>query len=102
MYVPDDDGKIRASMAFIREQAREYRQVSWQYPAVDDEVPVIHTLCIPPSASGKGCRTRMSGSPLTLQHYTDAQPSGSAPGFTTVRRSACIRGTDSASRERDG
>ena len=61
MYVLGEDGEIRASMTLNQDQAPEYREVHWQYPANDDEVLVIHTLCIPPSAAGKGYGTRMVG-----------------------------------------
>lgn len=35
-------------------QAAEYREMPWLYPAADDEVLVIHTLCVPPSMAGCG------------------------------------------------
>ena len=40
-------------------QAAEYREMPWLYPAADDEVLVIHTLCVPPSMAGCGLGTRM-------------------------------------------
>ena len=40
-------------------QSEEYYGIAWEYPAGDDEVLVLHTLCIPPSKAGHGYGTRM-------------------------------------------
>ena len=47
MYVLDEAGRICASMILNSRQAAEYREMPWLYPAADDEVLVIHTLCVP-------------------------------------------------------
>lgn len=59
MYVLEQDGQIQASMVLNKSQAEEYGQMPWQYPARDDEVLVIHTLCIPPQLAGRGLATQM-------------------------------------------
>lgn len=59
MYVLDEGGRICASMILNSRQAAEYREMPWLYPAADDEVLVIHTLCVPPSMAGRGLGTRM-------------------------------------------
>lgn len=60
MYVLEEDGKICGSMVLNKEQAEVYRQIKWKYPANDDEVLVVHTLCIPPSKAGRGYGRQMA------------------------------------------
>lgn len=59
MYVLEENGKICASMVLNKEQAKEYGQIDWQYPAEPDQVLVIHTLCIAPQMSKRGYGTKM-------------------------------------------
>ena len=54
MYVLEDNGEFCASVVLNQLQAPEYAAVEWLYPAADHEVLVIHTLCVPPSKSGRG------------------------------------------------
>ena len=54
MYVLEKDGEICASMVLNNDQAEEYADIEWEYPADADKVLVIHTLCVPPQKSGKG------------------------------------------------
>ena len=42
-------------------QPAEYYDIPWVYDASDEEVMVIHTLCVPPSMSGRGLGTLMVG-----------------------------------------
>ncbi len=59
MYVMESEGGICASMVLNNHQAEEYAAMPWQYPAAAEQVLVIHTLCIPPSQSGKGLASQM-------------------------------------------
>lgn len=59
MYVLEEQGEICASMVLNHEQAKEYAEIDWQYPAENHEVLVIHTLCIPPQQSGRGYGAQM-------------------------------------------
>ena len=59
MYVLEDGGEICASMVLNHDQADEYAGVNWLYPAEDEQVLVIHTLCIPPEKAGRGYGTQM-------------------------------------------
>lgn len=59
MYVLEENGEICASMILNSEQAEEYTEISWLYPASDEQVLVIHTLCIPPEKAGRGYGTAM-------------------------------------------
>lgn len=53
------DGGICASMILNQVQSEEYYGIAWEYPARDDEVLILHTLCIPPSNAGRGYGTKM-------------------------------------------
>lgn len=59
MYVLEEHGDICASMVLNHKQAEEYSAVSWLYPAPENQVLVIHTLCIPPQKAGHGYGTQM-------------------------------------------
>lgn len=59
MYVLYEGEKLLASVILNSYQPPEYAGIPWLYPAPDDEVLVIHTLCVPPSAAGRGIGTRM-------------------------------------------
>ena len=49
LYVMECDGGICASMILNQVQSEEYYGIAWEYPARDDEVLILHTLCIPVS-----------------------------------------------------
>lgn len=59
MYVLEEDGAICGSMVLNHIQPAEYRDIDWLYPAADDEVLVIHTLCISPRFAGRGYGRQM-------------------------------------------
>ena len=59
LYVLEEDGEIRASMILNNVQLEEYKKISWEFPAEDDKVKVVHTLCIPPYFAGRGYGRRM-------------------------------------------
>ena len=59
LYVLEENGEICASMLLNQEQLEVYAAISWEYAALPDKVMVIHTLCVPPSQSGRGAGTRM-------------------------------------------
>lgn len=54
MFVLEENHVICASMVLNQEQAKEYDSIQWQHKENKDKILVIHTLCIPPSQSGKG------------------------------------------------
>ncbi|MEF9922406.1 MAG: GNAT family N-acetyltransferase [Anaerovoracaceae bacterium] len=53
-YVGLQDNKIVGCVNLNHIQPEEYKKINWTYEAEDEEVMVIHTLCIPPSQSGNG------------------------------------------------
>ena len=54
LFVLQDGGGIVAAARINREQVDVYAQVPWQYPALDDQVMVLHTLTVDPAKSGRG------------------------------------------------
>ena len=76
MYVLEENGEICASMVLNHDQAEEYAGIGWQYPGEDDQVLVIHTLCIPPQKAGHGYGRQM---------VEYAQKYAKEYGCTTVR-----------------
>lgn len=70
MYVLEEVGEICASMVLNQEQPQEYADIPWESPAANEQVLVIHTLCIPPQKSGKGYGRKMVGfaKEYALQH----------------------------------
>lgn len=58
MYVLEDEGKVVAAAKIDQEQVPEYADGVWKHPAKDEEVTVLHTLVIDPSASRKGYATQ--------------------------------------------
>lgn len=49
-----EDGSIGGSAIFNHYQAPVYREIAWKFPAADQKVLVIHTLCVSPSKAGQG------------------------------------------------
>lgn len=59
LYVLEEEGELCASMLLNSVQLDAYVTIPWAYPASPEKVLVIHTLCVPPSQSGRGLGTRM-------------------------------------------
>ncbi|MGN0332957.1 MAG: GNAT family N-acetyltransferase [Lachnospiraceae bacterium] len=59
MYVLEENKEICASMVLNHEQAEEYADIDWKYPGNNEEVLVIHTLCVSPQKSGRGYGRKM-------------------------------------------
>lgn len=66
LYVLEENGKVCASMILNQTQPKEYAGLDWTYKAEPEEVLVLHTLCIPPSAAGKGYGSQMVGFTVDL------------------------------------
>ncbi len=54
LFVMEDGGQIVASARINQIQDSMYADGSWDYPADDHEVMVLHTLTVSPAESGKG------------------------------------------------
>lgn len=52
--VLDENGMVVGSAILNKIQVEDYYGKPWEYPADDDEVMVMHTLVISPTAGGKG------------------------------------------------
>lgn len=59
LYVLEEAGEMVASVILNQYQDDFYRSIPWQYPAEDNQVLVIHTLCIPPRHAGRGLGRQM-------------------------------------------
>lgn len=54
MFVIEADGKIVASAIINQKQAPVYSECKWSIQADDNEIMVLHTLCVSPSYSKRG------------------------------------------------
>ena len=54
LYVGEEDGFLWGVVTLNSVQLPEYAAIRWTLPADGAQVGVIHTLCIHPSAAGKG------------------------------------------------
>ena len=60
LYVgEEEDGTLWGVVNLNGVQLPEYGKIPWTIPAEQEEVGVIHTLCIHPAQSGKGLAKRM-------------------------------------------
>lgn len=59
LFVLEEQHELLASMILNSEQAEEYKSIKWLYPAADEKVLVLHTLCVPPRFSGRGLGRKM-------------------------------------------
>ena len=55
LYVLERDGRVAASARINRAQLPEYASAAWRFPAPDDRVLVMHTLCVDPACARSGC-----------------------------------------------
>ena len=54
LFVAEEETDIVGVAIINQLQLDEYRDASWQYPAKDEEVMVLHTLVVDPKSFGKG------------------------------------------------
>ena len=54
MFVLEDAGEILGAARINKAQVDSYAEGDWEFAARDEEVCVLHTLVVSPSASGKG------------------------------------------------
>ncbi len=54
LYVLEENGEICASVILNQNQPEDYVKINWKFQVNNNEVLVVHTLCVPPSKSGKG------------------------------------------------
>ncbi len=54
LYVHENAGEICACVILNKYQPPEYKSVPWLFDANEEEVLVIHTLCVSPAHSKKG------------------------------------------------
>ena len=76
LYVLEEGGEVAATAILNREQLPEYDKLPWSIPAERERVFVIHTLCVPPSRTGRGYARRF---------VTFAEELGRRQGCVTLR-----------------
>ena len=54
LYVLEEEGTVCATAILNHVQLPEYQDIPWAYPGEGEQIFVIHTLCVPPSRSGRG------------------------------------------------
>ena len=54
LFVEEAEGRIVGTAIINRVQVDAYAEVKWLYPALDEQVMVLHTLVIDPDEKGKG------------------------------------------------
>lgn len=54
LFVCEEEGKIVAAAKIDNQQVPEYADCSWEYPARDEEVMVLHTLVVDPAGPRRG------------------------------------------------
>ena len=59
LYVGEEDGFLWGVVNLNGIQLPEYDAILWTFPAVRNQVAVIHTLCIHPVRAGRGLARRM-------------------------------------------
>lgn len=57
LFVEEAEGRIVGTAIINRVQVDAYAEVKWLYPALDEQVMVLHTLVVEPACSGKGYGT---------------------------------------------
>lgn len=60
-YFFQEDGEVIAAAAVTPSQDEDYHDVRWAVDARDDQVAVIHLLCVHPGRQGRGSRRRLWG-----------------------------------------
>lgn len=58
MFFSKLDGKIASAVAVVPRQEKEYHDVPWKLDLADDEVCVVHILCVAPEFQKKGIASR--------------------------------------------
>lgn len=59
LYVCEKDHKICASMIINQSQPEEYKNIDWKHKFSENEIMVIHLLCVSPSCYGMGLGRKM-------------------------------------------
>ncbi|MBE6933076.1 MAG: GNAT family N-acetyltransferase [Ruminococcaceae bacterium] len=54
LFVAEADGEVVGTAIINQQQVDAYEGAAWQYPAKDEDVMVLHTLVISPSAMKRG------------------------------------------------
>jgi ribosomal protein S18 acetylase RimI-like enzyme len=59
MYLLEEEQAIIGAMAITMSQSKDYHSINWSFDAADDEVAVIHILCVNPDYQKQGIGRKM-------------------------------------------
>ena len=59
MYLLEENGNILGAMAVTLSQGEDYHSINWSVDAMDDEVAVVHILCVNPDFQRRGLGKKM-------------------------------------------
>ena len=59
MYILEEDNTIAAAMAVTLSQGKDYHSVDWSVVLEDNEVAVVHILCVSPDYQKQGIGKKM-------------------------------------------
>ena len=91
LFVEEAEGRIVGTAIINRVQVDAYAEVKWLYPALDEQVMVLHTLVIDPDEKGKGYGREFVA---FYEEYATPTPEMREPGgcigtWDTERRGSC-------------
>ena len=66
MYVLEDGDVMVAAMAITMSQGEDYHDVEWSVSLEDDEVAVVHIVCVNPDYQKQGIGKRMIQESIAL------------------------------------
>lgn len=70
MYVLEEGTEIVAAMAVTMSQGEDYHAIEWSAPAEDDDVAVVHILCVSPAHQRCGVGYKMIDETIKLAKNT--------------------------------
>lgn len=89
MFLSELDGKIASAVAVVSRQEKEYHDVPWKMNPADDEVSVVHILCVAPEFQKKGIAARTMRAIIEMSResgkkavHLDALNATRPPAFT--------------------
>lgn len=80
LWVLEREGEPVASVILNHHQDDFYATIGWQYPALPEQVLVVHTLCIPPRYAGRALAGSASPASSSWPPPWAAPSSGWIPG----------------------
>ena len=87
MYYCEKDGSL-LSAAAVTPQAEDYHESAWSVSLEDDEVAVVHLLCVAPEWQGKGIACMTMQQIMVLSREMEKSGAAGCPGLQHARTPA--------------